>query len=441
MAENQHFRDLPSYAYREQRFPDEFREFVAQRVLPRIEFDGYKLDRQREIATHLIHNLILAGQVHGCVFDSRDSARADARLRAKLWDALIEAGLARKCTGNSYVSKRTLYRASGALLGLFKGWKIDQLIDFNLGRNTTTPEAPSWHALVVLQDKDRNLLPLPPEHLDHQLNGIPLREYLASVEDTIEAINRANLRHAWLAFKVVGLGKRRAFQPCVVLKQKHSGQLLRYARLYTWSALSAQNLSKEERQLIQIDAQPVAELDFSACMLRMAYNIAGHDPDHDSDLYRPEKVLPRFYSYRNASPEKRAAARDFVKRATIILLNVTSRTRAEKAVQKCLSDDPALREIVQTVEETTARGIVRRIEKAHPKIADRFFTEIAAVLQTLDGMIMLRILESFASENRPALGIHDSIVCRRKDVKFARAAMHIAYTSMLGFPPVIRRAF
>ena len=59
-----------------------------------------------------------------------------------------------------------------------------------------------------------------------------------------------------------------------------------------------------------------------------------------------------------------------------------------------------------------------------------------------DGKIMLNILAEFvANEGKPALAIHDSLVCKVSDAKHAEQDMREAYQSFMGFPPVIRRAF
>jgi hypothetical protein len=103
------------------------------------------------------------------------------------------------------------------------------------------------------------------------------------VEDDIEFINRTNTGHAWQAYKELPDGRRRHFQPNIILKQLHSKKLFRYARLYTWDAASAQNLPKRERQLIRIDGEPATELDYAGLHIRMLHHLNGHDPPHDED--------------------------------------------------------------------------------------------------------------------------------------------------------------
>jgi len=36
------FRDLPSYVFEKHELPDEFKRFVARRILPKVKLTGYK---------------------------------------------------------------------------------------------------------------------------------------------------------------------------------------------------------------------------------------------------------------------------------------------------------------------------------------------------------------------------------------------------------------
>ena len=299
------------------------------------------------------------------------------------------------------------------------------------------PSKPTWDALVVLQsgkDDGGKVLPMPDDELD------TCRAHLESVEDDLEFINRANLRHSWQAFKILADGRRRVFQPNVCLKQVHSKHLLDYARLYTWDSMSAQNLTQHERSLMRIDGKPVAELDYAGLHIRMLYQLNDHDPPHDRDVYRPEQVLPDACG---AGVEEHAAARSLVKRATNVLLNTTSRPQAVGAVQNLLRGDQEGRAWAALLrrEDVAPGDVVDRIVAAHPRLAGLFFTQVGRALQTLDGMIMLSILKGLAIKNRPALGIHDSVVCRARDAAYVQIGMRVQYRAIIGYRPVIRRVY
>ncbi len=97
---NYHLRELPSIPFCEQDVPQAMRAFVEADVLPRISFKGYKLPEKREIAIHAIHNLVMTGLVAACVSDERDTKQAGTRRRAVVWDAIVDAGLAKVCLGS-----------------------------------------------------------------------------------------------------------------------------------------------------------------------------------------------------------------------------------------------------------------------------------------------------------------------------------------------------
>lgn len=49
--------------------------------------------------------------------------------------------------------------------------------------------------------------------------------------------------------------------------------------------------------------------------------------------------------------------------------------------------------------------------------------------------------KGIALENRPALGIHDSVVCRVSDAEFAEQMMQRRYHKIVGFWPVVGRVY
>jgi hypothetical protein len=452
--DNSHFRELRSYLFRPHKLSDmpaAFLRFVDAQIIPRIDFKGKKLDKKKELATQIIHALVLSGVAGAVVSDGRRK-EAGVRLRVEVWDAVIEAGLAKVCLGSEMSGFRTRYRATGQLLELFDGWRLGDLIDLNLGRNTET-EVPTSHALVVLSRGSRDPFtgrPLPPEERREALslvdyvsahaqrdrlgNPEPLAvknglDQLRRMEDLIERINRTNLRHAWEASSVdPDTGTERVFQPNVCLRQVHAGDLFRACRYYCWSPLSGQNLPKAQRRTIRIDGEAAAELDFSCLHIRMLYHLKGQNPE--GDLYGIQTVVPGSPT----SGEEYEMIRDVVKRATNICLNTSSRKQAEAAVWKLIKDEDC--------DGLNAAAVVAGIEHAHPEIADRLFTDCGPDLMTADGKIMLHILAEFvANLGKPALAIHDSIICKASDVEVAEQVMREAYQAFMLEEPVIRRAF
>lgn len=465
--ENTHLRNLDSVTFKEQRMPEEFKQFVRLHILPKISIAGYKRAPKEELLGHLAHNLILTGLRSQCVADSRDRTIAGVRLRVDLWDALIRAGFAKICIGSELARKTTRYRATTALLDLRKSWELGQLVDLSLKRGTETTTA-SQYAPVLLHSGrfdaitgmalskelrkqpipmaiaiEQGAQPGPDGHPDPRaiVNGM---NAVRRLEDEIERINRSNLMHTWQAFsRDPETGREYVFQPNPCLRLIYSGQLFECGRLYSWSHLSGQNLSKHQRKSIRIDGEPVAELDFSGMATRMLYHLrVGRGPK--GDIYLPSKIMPQFYALNATTSKEKAIVRSFIKRATNVCWNVDSEASARASVGKLLAkhrERAYLQKVVYRIEDSSPADVVARIQLAHPDLEAQFFTQAGRRLMTIDGMIMKFALLLFAEAGKPALGIHDSIVSKVSDVDFARQAMTLAYREFLPFPPVIKRAY
>lgn len=463
---NYKLRDLPSRVYEEHRLPGEFREFFHKRVLPMLTLTGYKQQEQIKLARHCVHNLIAVGPA-ACVADARNNALPGVRLRSRVWDAILAAGLATVCYGSQESGKLTRYRATVKLLSLRRQWELRVLVSLKLARNTELSE-PTPLGLVYLHRGKLDLLtgePLPDaeqrkplsirEHVtkraQHGPDGIADPQaianglaYFRDVEDRIERINSVNLDHAWKVFKCdPETGKRFSYGVNTSLRQIHAGDFFRAVRLYSWGPMSGQSLSKEERQTILIDGEPSAELDFSCMVVRMLYHRKALDPA--GDLYRPELIVPRYYALRNVSDAKKAIVRDFIKRATNICWNVSKRSSASSSIGKLLAEHEEsdfLWKVVRQVEGCGSGDIVDRIIAAHLQLKDDFFTGVGMEMMTLDGQIMLSILTEFVVKaGKPALGIHDALVCKASDAAFAKRTMASVYRRYLLSTPKISRVY
>ncbi|KAA0141028.1 hypothetical protein FYZ48_07075 [Gimesia chilikensis] len=464
---NYHLRDLPSVPYHLHEIPPEFTCFMDEFVLPRLGNTGYKIAQKNEIATQAIHQLILTGLTGKVVSDTRRKDQPGVRLRIAVWDKIVNAGLAKDCLGSEEAGRRTRYCATSELLELRQEWELRLLLKLDLVRNSERPHNPKPLALIYLHTgkidlSTGKLLPVDRQKQPLQfLSTIENRAQLGSdgrpdpqaiknglefwraMEDRIEYINRSNLQHSWQAFAIdPESGREFVFQPNPCVRQIHLGHFFRAARLYSWGEISGQNLSKSTRRTMLIDGESVAELDFSGMATRMLYHLKRIDPK--GDVYHPEKVMPRFYGLKNFEETGRATVRDFIKRATNICWNVTSRPKAHSAISKLLTEHPEhdfLHEVVFKIEKLRAPELVNRLMAVHADLADRFFTGCGIDLMTEDGRIMLHILEAFARSAKPALGIHDSIVCKLSDVDFAEATMSDMYYKFLQYKPVIKRVF
>jgi hypothetical protein len=153
-----------------------------------------------------------------------------------VWDALITTQFARKCAGSEKSRKTTRYRATNRLLDLIRDFKTRDLLDRNLPRNTKR-EKPTEHALVHAHD-EAEVLPLP--------ESLKERQEIRKLEKRMALVNEENLRHEWRAFVIDSDSGKIAehFEPNVCFRIVYSKELGRGGRMYSWSALSAQQIPK-----------------------------------------------------------------------------------------------------------------------------------------------------------------------------------------------------
>jgi len=447
--------------------PKAFRKFVRKNLLPllsRVIESGYKPEDKRELAIQILHNLVVAGLMETTIADSRNQSKKGIEFRVKIWDAIIVAGLANCCLGSEISEKDTRYLATDKLLQPFRTWKVCDIVHTHNERSIEMGTHPSWEDLILLeskQGKTTKLLSFPRNELEETLfvdleckRLISMLTLLKITEETLDAINTENQKHIWEGFRYLkgidGVVRKRACPIHVALKQIHSERPFRYARNYTYDLWSAQSCSQKERSLIRIDGEKSTEYDFSGFQVRLLYNL--NKLQIDGDAYRPEVVFPSVYEDAEEDRELVKAVRHLVKFATTICFNTKSRKIAERTIRGKLTSPKdgdkfgqREREVLNSFledEGVEVHELIRRIEKAHPKIAGFFFQEIAATLQSLDGSLMKWILRTVVAKNRkPALGIHDGVLCKESDGEFVRKQMEIHYKDRFGFEPVIKKVF
>jgi hypothetical protein len=430
-----YFRELESVPFMPRKISAEFRALCERLLLPRLKFDGYKQSEKREIVMQAALALVESGLTHKVIADSRNTAHAANRKQMKLWDALAEAGLCRKCLGSEKSRKVTRYRATKELLHLEKQWT-----QAHLKAPKEKPTGPLL-GLVIFKRKEKGKPATVPfekvlrAHAPRNLIGEPPGIAITRViEEIINAINSENLNHSWKARYDNGV----SFQPNVELVQEHIRQPYRGTRLYTRALTGVQNIKKAERRAMEIDGSGIAELDFSASIPRLAYTQQKIAVPADVDLYYPRRIAAEAWSCR---PERQKAIRDFIKLATLICFNVPTRSKAIGAVRKqLLMLDEAESRLLRQLPEPGE--LVRRIALVHHPIADYLFADRGMSLISLEGGIMFNILRVFVlGAKKPAVPIHDALVVRQKDARFAKRVMEHVYRSVTGSNPVVKTQF
>lgn len=183
----------------------------------------------------------------------------------------------------------------------------------------------------------------------------------------------------------------------------------RHGRLYGgfW-----QSLPKTRRHLLRIDGEPVADLDFAAMFVQLAYLHAGAAIPN-SDPYGDIDGLPR----------------KAVKKAVASLLC------RQGAMVRLPSD---LRQLVGP--EWTGRKVEAAIRERHPAIAHLFGVGIGLRLMLTESEIMLATLRILVGQGIPALPMHDGIMVAATQQAAARWAMARGSMQIVGTAlPVVRK--
>lgn len=84
-----------------------------------------------------------------------------------------------------------------------------------------------------------------------------------------------------------------------------------------------------------------------------------------------------------------------------------------------------------------------RIEEVHPALKKWLFTKNIGILITSESNVMFKIMQAFMAAKKPLLPIHDAVVCKLSDRKFARRTMIEAYQYVHSteFKPRIKTEF
>lgn len=437
--ENKDLRECKSQLYRPSvEVLKTFRLFARNEILPDVTITRIKRLEKEDTLIGILYQLIRCSLNDWAVADSRNTAEAEIRSRVQLWDALENAGFVRKCLGSETSGKVTRYAATQKLLSLRKFWRQSLFCNTRLRRNSRLIK-PTRQAPVVIQSKDRS------ESGRSLRVALPFSDFpseapmLVDFEDRIEALNAKNGLHTWLLKSDFGGLSEVDFQ----LRQIHIDRPWNGTRFYTGGRYSIQNQPKTTRRRILIDDQPTTEPDFSGSHPRLLYHMfakqQGPENMQGDDIYLVDLVFPALQL--NLSVEiPREDLRKAVKLATNICINSSTRAMAHGAVFKMLISENLLDLMSEWLGQSSdlAAELVRSILKAHPLVEQYFFQRRGLELMTIESQIMLEILERVTATDRPALGIHDSVLCRQQDEEFVRGIMASAYRKRTGFDPVVR---
>jgi hypothetical protein len=197
-------------------------------------------------------------------------------------------------------------------------------------------------------------------------------------------------------------------------------------RLY--SGFWLEGLKAEERlRSIRIDRQPIVELDYGQCALRILYGIAGAQPPK-GDLY--------------AVPGLAHADRDDVKTllASLTFVDETQvRDLAPLARKLCPDIRPPIDGDLEHLANAAALDrVLDCVRRHHAPVASFFPSTIGHRVQRIESDIMVRLLLTLNGKGITALPIHDAVLVRHDRAGQARAIMAEVFEAIAHVSAIIR---
>ncbi|MBN1362552.1 MAG: hypothetical protein JW993_18285 [Sedimentisphaerales bacterium] len=436
----QDLRKHPSTIWHPMKPADPFQRFAQTEIIPQLKLGNRLLDRKHLDVMVILANLFLAHKAGGKVLaDSRDTGNREARSRIPLYDAMLHADMVLRQIGSEQSHKQTRYALNRELAEMALDWEFPDVVDPLLDEPTSERCQPSALAPVILRPRKsrepghaygERSIPFPPMS-EEELHVVQ------QLEQSIMTINYQHLtRHAWLYTVLDQRGRPIGInQPNPIMRAIFNGDFQHGGRFYSYGVNGYQNLSKVERRTILIDGEPIAERDFSGFHTRLLYHKEGLP--FEGDVYLPHEVLPRLYKghHRQAL---RDAGRDFIKTATNIIINAGNLRSAIGATKQAVWNNPAYQEALDAA-GTRPDKVILRIERIHKAIACYYHSGIGLEMQGEDAFIALYVMMHFNTQGKPALSLHDGILCKLSDADLAQATMHYIYELMYEFPPEIKQ--
>lgn len=171
---------------------------------------------------------------------------------------------------------------------------------------------------------------------------------------------------------------------------------------------SWQSMSKHARKQIQINGEPVVEIDYSTLHPALIYAQAGVPmPDDCYDIH--------------------SWPRDLVKRAVLILINV----RTENGARTAIAQQEEMRLLARpnsSEAHRVAKELIADIKARHWRIADAFHSDRGIELQRLDGDLAEAIMHIMLAANVVVLPVHDSFLVQKSQAsRLEETMLRVAY--------------
>lgn len=267
--------------------------------------------------------------------------------------------------------------------------------------------------VLYLRDKDSNLVEFP--------NNNKVKKMISR----INAINKAA--------KSATFTYRGEDMPDVQFKRIFNEDFNKGGRFYADGG-TIQCWNQQDRLDIQIDGEPVVEMDFGCFHPRMLYAIEGIELEEGFDPYYVEW----------GSEYDPKEVRNFVKRALLIMINAEHEEGARGAIGKLIADETkaakkAAEEDRQYIKKYGSIKSPVKITQLMDELSMRnqaieyyFNSGHGIILQNLDSQIAEYVLDHFAVQGEAAVSVHDSFIVKESLKEELVSVMKEAYEHVVG---------
>lgn len=173
-----------------------------------------------------------------------------------------------------------------------------------------------------------------------------------------------------------------------------------------------QNMRKDMRKFIELDGEPLCDLDFKSMHVALAYRLS-YAAMAEGDPYVGIKGLCGESMQRDD--------------AKAVMANLLHRST-------CMTSFPRDRDLVSSLRMggwEKGRDLQAAVERRHPAIAQMFGRALGLKLMWIESEILVTTLLRLAAEGVSALSLHDGIMCGRSQKGNVVAAMRSASSQVL----------
>ena len=181
-----------------------------------------------------------------------------------------------------------------------------------------------------------------------------------------------------------------------------------------------QQLSKQEREKITIDGEPICEIDIASCHPTMVFAEAGLDwhRQYDEDIYQRDDLSQW--------------PREVIKRAFNIAINAKDEKTAAAALTFTNNNEGWLDNHKDLQTPGWQKSLLDGISQAYPEIRHLFFRGRGMYYMRQEGEIGLLVIQACMERGIPVLTLHDSFIAPERYQTVLKEAISQTFERVVG---------